>query len=640
MKISYNWLQTYFKDPLPSPAKLAELFTFRFAEVESVEPFQDDTVLDVKVLPDRAHYALCHKGIATEIAAITKLPMHLPEASFAVTSTKKVAVAIENQTLCRRYTARYIENVTVGASPSGFVEALGAIGQRSINNIVDAANFAMFDIGQPLHAFDADKITGSITVRMAKAGEAITTLDGKEVALSPEILIIADDAGPLALAGIKGGKRAEVDAQTKNIIIEAAHFDPAYIRKASATLGIRTDSSKRYENEITPEWAALGSERVSALITLMIPGVLVGELVDAYSVKSESRHMAFDPQYVSQLLGTEISEKVARDILISFGIEVTARENIFDLTLPPERLDLVVPEDIVEEIGRIYGYENIEAVPPPKLAEQIVPLKSMYYEEKIRDVLVSLGFSEVFTYSFRSEGSVEIEKSMASDKNFLRGTLVTNIFEAIERNEYYTDLLAIDDVKLFEIGKTFNPLSEQTMLTIGLRKIKKEKGITSESILKEILVILEKEFGISQSQPSDFIYLAGQVGVLEIPLDNFITKLSQPISWDLLPYHQKNITYRKISPYPFMIRDIAVFVPVETSQDEISALIVSEAGELLVRARLFDIFTKTFEDGSQKTSYAFRLVFQSYEKTLSDDEANTIMGRITAAMGARGWQVR
>ncbi len=637
MKISYNWLQTYFKDPLPTPEKLAELFTFRFAEVESVEAFQDDTVLDVKVLPDRAHYALCHKGIATEIAAITKLSMHLPEASFAVTSTKKVAVVIENQTLCRRYTARYIENVTVGISPSGFVEALAAIGQRSINNIVDAANFAMFDIGQPLHAFDADKITGSITVRMAKAGETITTLDGKDVVLSPEILIIADDAGPLALAGIKGGKRAEVDAQTKNIIIEAAHFDPAYIRKASAMLGIRTDSSKRYENEITPEWAALGSERVSALIALMIPGVLVGELADAYPVKAESRHMAFDPRYASQLLGTEISEKIAADILTSFGIGVAVGENGLDLTLPPERLDLILPEDVVEEIGRIYGYENIAAVPPPKLAEQIVPPKSMYYEEKIRDTLVALGFSEVFTYSFRSQGAVEIEKSMASDKNFLRENLISNIEEALVRNAHNSDLLGLDDVKIFEIGKVFDPASEKRSLALGVRKIKKEKGVTDESILQAAFEACEKILG--SSTPS--VVKKSEAGaVTEILLDSFFAALPNPTSWDLAPYAQANTIYRKISAYPFMLRDIAVFVPIETSQDEISALIVSQAGELLVRVRLFDIFTKTFEDGSQKTSYAFRLVFQSYEKTLSDDEANVIMERITAAVSARGWEVR
>lgn len=640
MKVSYNWLQSYFKEPLPAPTKLAELFTFRFAEVESVDAVGNDTVLDVKVLPDRAHYALCHRGIATEVAAITGAPIVIPIYAPNVTNEQMPGTRIDNETLCRRYTARFINDVTVGDSPDWLKERLTAIGQRPINNIVDAANFVMFDMGQPLHAFDADKVQGAIVVRMAKAGEQMTTLDGKDVALTSDILVIADDTGVLAIAGIKGGTRAQVDASTRRIILESANFDPAYIRKASGLVGIRTDASKRFENEITPEWAATGSDLCAALIGELCPGAVIGKLTDSYPVKTEMRTLSFDPTFVSKMLGVEISTNTMIKILSSLGISSTLEGAMLMLAVPPERLDLVLPEDIAEEIGRIYGYENIPPVAPPKLVQPLVPLKSMHYEEAIRDALIAHGFSEVFTYSFQKSGELEIEKSLASDKNFLRPDLMLNMLEAVEHNEHYVDLLGIDDVKIFEIGKVFNlEYGEQTMLAVGIRKMKKEKGIIAETLLIEVESVIGAVFGMSVA-PFSFKKQMGANGILQIPIDAIIASLPDPTAWNIAPYYQENTAYKKISSYPFMVRDIAMFVPVETKQEEIAELLKAQARELLAMLRLFDIFTKTFPDGSQKTSYAFRLVFQSHDRTLSDEDANSAMERVTLAVVGKGWEVR
>lgn len=635
MKISYSWLQSYFKEQLPAPETLAELFTFRFAEVESIDAGETDSVLDVKVLPDRAHYALCHKGIASEISAITGMEANYPTYAPDVTLADTPPIRVEDPTLCKRYTARYITNVTAGESPAWLKDRLVAIGARPINVIVDALNYAMFDIGQPLHAFDADKITGSIVIRRAETGEMMTTLDGKEVTLTPDILVIADEVGVLAIAGIKGGTRAQVDASTKRIVLESAHFDGGYIRTASTKLGIRTDASKRYENEITPEWASIGSDRAAVLVTELVSGAQVGALTDVYTEKAEPRTLTIDPQFVSKLLGATIGESEIVAMLGRLGIAALSTADKLALTIPPERLDLVEPEDIVEEVGRIYGYENIAPIAPPRLATATVPLKSMYYEEKIRDTLIALGYSEIFTYSFTDTGSVEIEKSLASDKNFLRPDLLGNMREALERNAHNADLLGLSDVKLFEIGKVFDADGERLALALGVRKLKKEKGVTAETLLNEARAALQV---IGITAPA--VTTLGNDSVLEIRLDSILNTLSDASGWDLAPYAQQNVAYKKISAYPFMLRDIAIFVPVDTSEADISSLIKNEAGELLVRLSLFDIFTKTFPDGSQKTSYAFRLVFQSDEKTLSDAEANAIMERVNVAVAAKSWEVR
>src|SRR3989344_2676688 len=241
MKISYKWLQSYFEEKLPEPEKLGERITFSFAEIEGIEKVGSDTVLDIKVLPDRACYALSHRGVAYEVSAITGLKKK--EVEYPAPEVKKVArelsVRVDAPELCQRYMARVVENVTQ-KEMSWVREHLEAVGQRSINPIVDGANIVMFDMGQPLHAFDADKVEGGIIVRMARKGEKIITLDNREVNLDESVLVIADDKSPLAIAGIKGGKKAEVTTSTKNLILESASFNASYIRKTAERLGIKT----------------------------------------------------------------------------------------------------------------------------------------------------------------------------------------------------------------------------------------------------------------------------------------------------------------------------------------------------------------------------------------------------------------
>lgn len=668
MKISYNWLQKYFKEKLPSPGKMDEVLTFKLCEIEGVEKVGTDTVIDMKILPDRAHYALCHRGIAKEISAIFEMKIENSESPNSVQvrpaqnsgETNELKITILEPKLCQRYIGRLIKNVSVKASPEWLKGSLEAIGQRSIANIVDATNYVMFDMGEPLHAFDADKVKGGITVRMARDGEFITTLDNKEVKLDSSILVIADDEAPLAIAGIKGGKKAEVDENTKNIILESAHFDASYVRLASQRIGIKTESSKRYENAITPLWTEIGSDECSALIAEVassqrsdlksgkrsdLEDIIVCSKVDVNYSKYNPTVLEFSAEKISDILGTNISENEIVKILESLDFKIkkalSASGPRLSALVPRDRLDIMIAEDLAEEVGRIYGYEKIASKMPAKFSgcPKILPL--YYYSEKIRDILSDAGFSEVTTYSFCEKGDLEV-KAAAMGKNFLRKDLSSGMVESLKLNFLNSDLIGIEDVKIFEIGRVFTKNGEENHLAIGTRKIKKQKGIKDEDLIKQILVSLNENFGISINPE----IAKGDFGaVCEINLDELISKSRTVLESGkrtvldlgiIKPSQISENKYKKISPYPFMVRDIAVFVSPETKSEELSNLLKKEAGDLLVRGPvLFDEFSK---DG--KKSLAFRMVFQSYEKTLTDTEVNSIMTKINEKVISKGWVVR
>ena len=325
MIVSYKWLQTYFDEKLLAPEELEELLTLHAFEVENIEKVDDDYILDIDVLPNRAHDCLSHRGIAKEIALLLGLNIkQLKKDSLPSSNDIKVQVENKEQGLCRRYIGRRVNGIKVAQSPDWLKERLETIGQKSINNIVDATNYVMFDIGQPLHAFDADKVEGDIVVRLAKKGEKIITLSGDEVELDESVLVIADGKDPLAIAGVKGGKKAEVDENTTNIILEAANFVPVNVRKTSRKLNILTDSSKRFENEISPEVAQWGMEEVSTLIVDIAgsDGTKVGEVVDVYPKVANLYKVGVSLEEINKILGVQITESEVEDIWNRFGFEV------------------------------------------------------------------------------------------------------------------------------------------------------------------------------------------------------------------------------------------------------------------------------------------------------------------------------
>lgn len=653
MKVSQPWLQTYFEDKIPTPAKLGELFTFHSFEVEGIE----GDVLDVKILPDRAHYCLSHQGIAEEVSALTGLRMIPLEYQDKVDSSKKVPVEILAPDFCKRYVARYIENIEIKASSDELHQRLESIGSRSINNVVDATNFVMFDLGQPIHAFDADKVVGGIKIRKANEGEKITILDGREITLTAEDHVIADDEGPLAIAGVKGGKRAEVTTQTKRLIIEVANFNAGHVRKTSTRIGIRNDSSKRYENAITPEWAIEGMYRVSQLISEFSKWAKFSEINDIYPVKEPIRTIQIDPAYISKTLGIEVAKKTILDILYRLNIKTEENDEKLLLTIPPYRLDLNIPQDVVEEIGRLVGYDKVPEILPPPISTKPQPLPVFYISEKIKNLLVAAGFSEVMLYTLVSKGDVETAYPLASDKSALRTSLAQGLLKCLEMNAHNADLLGLDIIKIFEIGRTFTrdkktgEVAESIKLGLGVAQIKKIKGVTSEKIAWEALERLSKELAFSA--PKGQAASAGTFAALEIELSGIVESATIPETFDDLKFGPtKSVEYKSFSQYPFIVRDIAVFVLGEVStetSDEQRDLVWktiwkgvtdAKAEKLIARHGLFDVFSKTADDGIVKTSYAYRLILQSKEKTLTDNEANDLMQKIYSKITEKGWEVR
>ncbi|MFA6552142.1 MAG: phenylalanine--tRNA ligase subunit beta [Candidatus Paceibacterota bacterium] len=662
MLISYNLLKTYFDKEIPAPDRLAELFTFHSFEVDKVSEKNGGTLFDLKVLPDRAHYCLCHKGIAGELSAITGIPLQKHEyQNLKISKVKELSVKIEEPNLCRRYIGRRVENIKVYASPKWLKDFIEVLGGRSINNIVDATNFIMTDVGQPLHAFDADKVRGGITVRLAKAGEKITTLDGKNVVLDEKCLVIADEEGPLAIAGIKGGNRAEVDENTKNIILESANFQPSETRRTAGRVQILTEASKRFENELSPEVAMEGMVKLTELITgfesqwnnaehtqIDAEKMRVGELVDIYPTKFPKTKIEVSLKEISGTLGIEIKEKEAVEILERMNIKVEKNKDNLELDIPYERIDLKIPEDIAEEVGRIYGYEKIPAKIPKSAKTEAKILPSWYYAEKIRDILVGQGFSEVLTYSFADKGELEV-MSAATGKDFLRANLIgveslsekgigvvngAGLLKSMDLNQKNAPILGLEAIKIFEIGRVFTKNGEETHLALAVSDKRNKKNSTN--ILKQAVQNVKEVLNIKD--------LPDSVGDdYEIDIGKIISTLPEPTKWDIKPANLPDKKYQKISIYPFVPRDIAMFVPPEVKQEQAADLIKKSAGTdlLVVGPTLFDVFEKKGADGKiEKKSLAFHMVFQSQEKTLSDDEVNKIMDKVYKAISSLGWEIR
>lgn len=641
MKISHSWLQKYFAQPLPSPEKLGELFTMHSFEIESIDDVGGDKVFDVKVLPNRAHDCLCHRGVAVEVAALTGLPMTAVAAeTTGEFSSSGLSVVRTDPQFCARYSAAIIEGVKVGPSPVWLQEKLASLGQRSINNVVDALNYVMFDMGQPLHAFDAALLSTNgaapaLVVRSAHAGEEIELLDGKTYTLQNSVSVIATEAGqPLAVAGVKGGTHAQVTETTTTLVLESAHFDAVSIRKTAKALGLRTDASVRYENGYTPH-ATLDALQEAAALVVALAGGTITAVVDSSEPLSPAPTITIEHSAFAKLLGVEISLEKVVSMLRSLGCEVVTSGTTITVVPPVGRLDLNIEQDIIDEVGRLHGYFTIAPIKPEGIAAISKQDARTVAIEKIKHACASVGADEIYTYAFQNTGEVELENPLAQDKRFLRSTMIPALKESLARNVHNAPLTGnIDFIFTFEIGTVFARGAQDTYLGIAIapvKKMKKSDAMVQAKIDALVAAIFEMS-GVS-------LEIKVESGVGEVSLEALLAAMQD--TSPLLGEVHVGKKFQKISPYPFMLRDIAVFVPPTIEASDVLAVIETHATELLVRTTLFDVFEKTQDDGTVKKSYAYNLVFQSEQKTLSDDEINVIMQKITDAMNAReGWLVR
>ncbi|MFN7088521.1 MAG: phenylalanine--tRNA ligase subunit beta [Candidatus Paceibacteria bacterium] len=487
MKILYSWLKDFISIK-ESPEKLAERLSFSSFETLVDKKLKNDAVLEISLLPNRVADAAGHLGIAREIGLLTgrvikfkeKLPKTIP-----MPIAKFVKLQIQSHKLVRRYSLRGVIGVKVKESPTWLKKRLRACGLRPINNIVDLTNYVMLELGQPLHAFDLDQIADLrrsirmremeqstkqspnsqkiIIVRQARKGEKIETIERKTYELQGFEILIADPEGPLGLAGIKGGRRAEISNKTKNIVIESANFDPVAIRRASKLHNLKTDASWRFENNLDPNLTIIALDRVVSLIQEVAGGEILNGALDYYPKKEKPVPIVVSMEKTAGLLGVALTEQKFINLIKPFCRKIERRgKGKFVLHINTYRRDLRYPEDIAEEVARLIGYNNIPARPP--VAPISVPSKNELYEarEILKDHLISLGFSETQNYSFISEADatrfqlswqnlIEIENPMSREWKYLRYNLLVGLLKNVRDNLRY-----FKEVRLFEIGKEYS----------------------------------------------------------------------------------------------------------------------------------------------------------------------------------------
>ena len=605
MKVSKLWLDKFFDAPLPGAQTLADTLTFHAFEIDGVEKVGEDDVLDVKVTPNRGHDCLSHRGIAKELSAVLKLPLTndpLASRSDLLPKTTEVTVDIQRTVLCKRYIAGYIKGVTVGPSPEWLKTRLEAVGQRSINNVVDATNFVMFNLGTPLHAFDAHKLWGSPTspesgevglpqplgVRLAKDSEVMEALDKKKYTLKDSMLVITAGDKAVGIAGVKGGMPAAIDESTKNIVIESANFDGVSVRKTAQALKLRTDASTRFEQVLSPELAAYGMQSVVELIQKLAGGELKG-YADAYPEPQQPMYANVTVEKINNVLGTHLTGAEVSDAFTRLGLAYKEESGVFEVQAPFERLDIMIPEDLIEEVARIVGYDKIPATPLPTFFGEVEVNKNFYAAEKAREELGSRGYSEVFTSVFADKGERMVLNKADSVRPYLRDSLLPGLTEALAKNKPNKDLLGLTEVKLFELGTVWKGGKERVML-----------GTVSEK---------QKA---SEKAPE--------------PVD--------AAAYETLPLSSA-VRFEPFSKYPYIVRDIAMWTSPTNNEQQVQQTIQKEAGPLAVKISLFDRFEK-----EGKVSLAYRVIFQSFEKTLTEAEANEAMDKVSAALKAQGYEIR
>jgi len=688
MLFSYNWLKDYIKGKVPEPKKLAELLAMHSFEVEEIKRVGRDWVLDIDVLPNRAGDCLSHIGIAREMAVLLSSKFQVPSSQIKEDKKLKtkdfVEVEVKNKEDCLRYTAKVINEVKIESSPKWIQERLKACGLQPINNIVDITNYVMLETGQPIHAFDLDKVGKKIIVRRANRGEKMKALDDKTYKLDEDILVIGDKKEAIAIAGIKGGEKTGIDSKTKNIVIEAANFNQKVIRQGSRKLKLKTDASWRFENGIDPNLIDFAQNRVCSLIQEIAGGKVSKGMIDFYPKKIRPKKIELDLEYAEKLLGVRIPQKEIIKILKSLDLKMTLRgvslkrnsENcklkILNVGIPTFRLDISIQEDLIEEIGRIYGFQSIPSTYPQTALIPPEKNEELFWQRNIKNILKEAGFSEVYNYSFMGDKEkgifgwrgcdlIELANPMSSFNKYLRPSLIPNLLRNIKDNLKY-----FDRIKLFEMGKIFRKLQEKRMLTGVLTR----KNIGDEGFyeVKGMVDSLFNKLGISNIWYDDYQPTPGESGLeiwhprkcAEIKTDGkevgFLGEIHPKILENLeieekvfvfdldfeklVELASEEQVYQPISPYPAAVRDLAILIPQGTKMVEILNRINAAGGKLVRDIDLFDVY-RGEEIPEGKENFAFHIIYQAENRTLSSKEIDKIHQRIIKALEENpSWEVR
>lgn len=636
----------------------------------------DDVILEVEPTPNRGD-VLSVMGAAREVAAFLDVKLKTPRPAVRESSDsveKYVTVDNRDSHLCPRYAARYVGGVKVGPSPMWLQNRLRNCGLRPINNIVDITNYVLLELGHPLHAFDYDKLSEhKIVIRTAGKGEEITTLDGKTRKLSKDMLVIADADKPVALAGIMGGECSSVTEETKNVLLESAYFDPVVIRKTARRLGISSDSSYRFERGVDSENLLVALDRISQLIGELAGGQIAKGIFDVYSHKIKSKKITLRQDRINEILGLNIPFNHTKELLRNLGFVFTENQatETVQAVAPPWRHDIEREIDLVEEVARLNGYEEIPATSPKGSMVRISLDSGWEQESQMRLLMKSLGFFEVVSYSFVSdkdsqvagdpEATIRIANPLTEETSVMRTSLLSCLLKKIAGNLNHGNTF----LKLFELGRVFHRCTdkEKASLPPGGKTFAKEtkriafavtspkdqkvlyKGEEKSDIfsLKGVVECFLREQGVSNSgfRPLEREFLYPGVS-LEIVIESepigYLGKISSAMvaKYDLVQdvyaaeldidkivsLASHKCLYQSIPRVPGVRRDVAFLLPETISYEQVMTTMKAKAHSLVKEIVLFDVYQGESIEAGYK-SYAFTLLYQAPDRTLQDKEVNS-----------------
>ena len=666
--------------------------------------YMGDTILDLEITPNRPD-CLSVLGIAREVGALTSAgggsvpgggasvrepPHTYPEEGPLI--QERVSVEIADPDLCRRYVATLVEGVKVGPSPAWLQERIIAAGMRPINNIVDITNYVMMELGQPLHAFDLDRIGGAkIIVRRARPGETLTTLDGVKRRLEPDMLVIADASEPVALAGVMGGADSEVSEATTNVLLESANFNHASIRRTSSALKTKSEASSRFDKGLSPELSALAARRATKLLVEVAGGRAACGIADVYPGKAPEKRIEVRRSRIRQVLGIDPPTSRVRSVLTSLGFGCRWQPpDAYEVRVPYWRTDVRIPDDVVEEVGRIIGYDEIPmglvrgAIPPAPPD----PLREL--RERVRDLLAAAGMQEVMTYSLTTLEAIQRIVSpealsanpplgaahpMSSEHELLRPTLRASLLRTLAASQRQREgPLAIYEVaRVYLSRKQELPLEpEHAAGVVGGRRLDRWGHVTEEGLdffdVKGYLEYVLARLGVAPAfeEGEEFALVPGRtarislgeraVGVLgqvdprvaagfdidgdvflfELVLDEVLAALEAlPGGRDRLSGGRVLRRYEPVSRFPPVVQDLAVVVDEAVTAAQVQEII--EAPALVRRAQLFDVYAGEPVPAGKK-SLAFAVTYQTADHTLTDAEVarahRGIVERLSRRLGA------
>ena len=635
-----------------------------------------DTVFEYEVTSNRVD---CYSviGIAREAAATFGKPFYAPETKVVGSKgnvNDDISVEVKDTKLCPRYCARVVKNVKLAPSPQWMQRRLAACGIRPINNLVDITNYVMEEFGQPMHAYDLDTIAGNkIVVRRAEEGEKFVTLDGQERELDSDMLMICDGEKAVGLAGIMGGENSMITDDVQNVLFEAACFDGTNIRLSSKRVGLRTDASGKFEKGLDPNNAEAAINRACQLIEELGAGEVVEGMVDVYPEKREERTIPFEPDYVNNLIGFELSEE---EMVRYFSpLELQYDEKTKTITVPTFRQDLIGMCDIAEEITRFYGYDKIPTTLPSGEATTGKLSDKLKIDEIARSVALYCGFSQGMTYSFESpkvfdklllptdselRKTVCISNPLGEDFSVMRTTPLNGMLTSLATNYNRRN----KDVRLFEMGNIYLPKElpvtdlpdERMQFTLGFYG--EGDFFTMKGVVEEFLgqVGMDSQVEYDANAGKTFLHPGRQANILykdavigylgevhpvvcesyDMKTRAYVAVIDMPYVYEMADFEKK---YKGIAKFPAVSRDISMVVPKEILVGQIEKVIKQRGGKILESYRLFDIYEGDQIEKGYK-SVAYNIVFRAKDRTLEENDVAGAMKKILNGLEGLGIQLR